>query len=141
MTRPITGQLMDEYKENVVNILAFISFALSLFLLGITQNPIAFFISAILAGIGYGNLASTLQAVAVKVVPFHKIGLATATFFNGLDVGLGFGSFVLGMFTAKIGFANIYFCMGVLLVLTLIFYYFIHGKRMKNIYGKHLSQH
>ncbi|WP_457853003.1 MFS transporter [Staphylococcus ursi] len=141
VTRPIAGQLMDEYNENVVNIPAFISFALSLFLLGITQNPIAFFVSAILAGIGYGNLASTLQAVAVKVVPFHKIGLATATFFIGLDVGLGFGPFVLGMFTAKIGFANIYICMGVLLVLTLIFYYFVHGKRMKNIYGKQLSQH
>ncbi|HEC2145403.1 TPA: hypothetical protein R1942_001015 [Staphylococcus delphini] len=81
MTRPIAGQLMDEYNENVVNIPAFISFALSLFLLGITQNPIVFFISAILAGIGYGNLVSTLQAV----VPFHKIGLATATFFIGLD--------------------------------------------------------
>lgn len=85
MTRPIDGQLMDEYNENVVNIPAFISFALSLFLLGITQNPIVFFISAILVGIGYGNLVSTLQAVAVKVVPFHKIGSATATFFIGLD--------------------------------------------------------
>lgn len=140
VTRPIAGQLMDEYNENVVNIPAFISFALSLFLLGISHHPIAFFVSAILAGIGYGNLASTLQAVAVKVVPFHKIGLATATFFIGLDVGLGFGPFVLGMFTAKIGYANIYIFMGILLVLTLVFYYFVHGKRMKNIYGKHLSK-
>lgn len=141
VTRPIAGRLMDEYTESRVAVPSFIAFALSLFLLGITSNPFFFFVSSILAGIGYGNLASTFQAVAVKVVPFNKIGLATSTFFIGLDVGLGLGPFVLGIFTAKIGYANIYICMGVLMIIALILYHLVHGRKLDHIYGRNIEKH
>lgn len=141
VTRPVAGRLMDEYTESRVAVPPFIAFALSLLLLGITNSPFFFFVSAVLAGIGYGNLASTFQAVAVKIVPFNKIGLATSTFFIGLDVGLGLGPFVLGIFTARIGYANIYIIMGILMALTLVVYHFVHHRKLDKIYGKEIEKH
>ena len=47
-------------------------------------------------GLGYGTFMSNGQAVTVKIVPVHRIGVATSTYFIALDVGLGFGPYILG---------------------------------------------
>ena len=56
-------------------------------------------IAGIALGIGYGNLSSSMQAIAIKVSPSTKYGLATSTYFIGLDIGIGFGPSFLGLFT------------------------------------------
>ncbi len=55
-------------------------------------------IAGIALGIGYGNLSSCMQAIAIKVSPSNKYGLATSTYFIGLDIGIGFGPSLLGLF-------------------------------------------
>ena len=45
-------------------------------------------IAGIALGIGYGNLSSCMQAIAIKVSPSNKYGLATSTYFIGLDIGI-----------------------------------------------------
>ena len=40
-----------------------------------------------------------MQAIAIKVSPSTKYGLATSTYFIGLDIGIGFGPSFLGLFT------------------------------------------
>ena len=59
-------------------------------------------IAGIALGIGYGNLSSCMQAIAIKVSPSNKYGLATSTYFIGLDIGIGFGPSLLGLFTHMI---------------------------------------
>ena len=86
-------------------------------------------IGGALLGLGYGNITSTSQSVSVKVVP-KKIARATSTFFIGLDLGLGFGPYILGLFTNQIGLGNMYIVMAVLLIVTFFIYHFIHGRKV-----------
>ena len=79
---------MDDKNENVVVYPAFIFLVLSFVLLMLSFNGWVLLIAGIALGIGYGNLSSSMQAIAIKVSPSNKYGLATSTYFIGLDIGI-----------------------------------------------------
>jgi len=83
-------------------------------------------------GIGYGNLSSSMQAIAIKVSPSTKYGLATSTYFIGLDIGIGFDPSILGLFTHMITYSQLYGIMAILGLITLVIYLFIHGRKVKH---------
>lgn len=87
-------------------------------------------IAGIALGIGYGNLSSCMQAIAIKVSPSNKYGLATSTYFIGLDIGIGFGPSLLGLFTHMISYSQLYGIMGILGFATLVIYIFVHGRKV-----------
>ena len=64
-------------------------------------------------------------------MPKEKIARATSTFFIGLDLGLGFGPYLLGSFVHKVGISNMYLIMAAVLVVTFFIYYLIHGKNVR----------
>ena len=41
------------------------------------------------------EISSSMQAIAIKVSPSSKYGIATSTYFIGLDIGIGFGPSLL----------------------------------------------
>ncbi|TDM12896.1 MFS transporter [Macrococcus lamae] len=129
ISRPITGRMMDTKGTNVVMIPSFISFIIGLALLSITHNALLLWISAVFIGFGYGNFQSIAQATAVKVTEPHKIGLATSTFFICLDFALGFGPYVLGAVIPTTGMHGLYGVMSFVVVIGLIAYIFLHGKK------------
>ena len=104
-------------------------FAVGMYLFSSATTSIIFVISAILIGIGYGNFTSVSQAVAVKSTPRERMGLATSTFFILYDIGLGFGPFVLGKLVPSIGYRSIFEWMVVVIVISIVLYYFLHGKK------------
>ena len=58
-------------------------------------------------GLGYGTFMSNGQAVTVKIVPVHRIGVATSTYFIALDMGLGFGPLIfLGAVKEVVGYTR-----------------------------------
>ncbi|RIM35765.1 MFS transporter, partial [Staphylococcus caprae] len=121
-TRPIAGRLMDDKNENVVVYPAFIFLVISFAMLMFSFNGWMLLIAGIALGIGYGNLSSSMQAIAIKVSPSTKYGLATSTYFIGLDIGIGFGPSFLGLFTHMITYSQLFGIMGILGVVTLIIY-------------------
>ncbi|GGI40843.1 MFS transporter [Mammaliicoccus stepanovicii] len=131
LTRPFTGRIMDQRGENIVTIPAFISLILGLFLISIAHNGVVLLLAGAFVGLGFGNLQSIFQALVVKVSPIEKMGLATSTYFIGLDFGLGFGPYVLGNFTHTIGYSGLYLAMAVVALIGLVAYYFLHVIRMK----------
>ncbi|MCE3022967.1 MFS transporter [Staphylococcus pasteuri] len=135
VTRPIAGRLMDSKNENVVVYPSFIALILSFICLMFSFNSGLLLLSGVLLGIGYGNLSSSMQAISIKVSPSFKYGLATSTYFIGLDVGIGFGPSFLGLFTHMISYSQIYGAMTILGILTTIVYFFVHGKKVKNTYS------
>ena len=48
------------------------------------------------------------QAVTVKIVPVHRIGVATSTYFIALDMGLGFGPHILGAVKEVVGYTSMF---------------------------------
>lgn len=129
LSRPFTGRLMDTRGTNIVMIPAMLSFIAGLFSLSLTHTPMMLIISAMLLGFGYGNFLSIAQAAAVKRTEPEKIGLATSTFFIFLDFALGFGPYLLGIFIPIIGLHELYFYMGIVVVIGMIVYFILHGRK------------
>ena len=129
LSRPFTGRLMDAKGANIIMYPAFILFAAGLFLLSSVHTGIALLAAGALVGLGFGNMQSTTQAIAVKVTEPHRLGLATSTFFIALDAGLGFGPYLLGLIEPVTGYRSLYGILGVLILATAVIYFFMHGKK------------
>lgn len=134
ITRPVAGRMMDDKNENVVVYPAFICLILTFVALCFTNSGWLLVIAGLLLGCGYGNISSSMQAIAIKVSPPTKYGIATSTYFIGLDLGLGFGPYVLGFITSAVSFAQLYGIMAIIALVTAIIYLFVHGRKVKTQY-------
>ncbi|MBO0959591.1 MFS transporter [Neobacillus sp. MM2021_6] len=129
LSRPFTGRLMDVKGANYVMYPAFIILAGGMVILSSVNTGITLLIAGALIGLGFGNIQSSTQAVAVKLTPPHRMGLATSTFFIFLDAGLGFGPYLLGFIIPVTGYSKLYVILGVVTLVSSILYYFLHGKK------------
>ena len=129
VSRPFTGRLMDLKGANFVMYPAFILFTAGLLLLSTAHSGIIMLIAGAFIGLGFGNMQSSTQAIAIKLTPTHRMGLATSTFFIALDAGLGFGPYLLGFLIPATGYSTMYGIMGILVLATSVLYYFLHGKK------------
>ena len=121
--------MLDRKGANIVVYPCLILFAIGMYAFSSTTTTFVFIIAAACIGIGYGNFNSVAQAVAVKVTPTERLGLATATYFILYDLGLGVGPYVLGLFVPSMGYRAIFFAMVFLIIISLVLYYFLHGKK------------
>lgn len=131
ITRPIAGRLMDQKNENVIAYPAFVFLILTFVTLSITNNGWLLILAGLFLGAGYGNISSCMQAIAIKVSPPAKYGIATSTYFIGLDLGVGFGPYVLGFMTSSVSYAQLYAIMAVIVLIAAIIYFFLHGRKVK----------
>ncbi|WP_394237121.1 MFS transporter [Niallia oryzisoli] len=131
ISRPFTGRLMDIKGANYVMYPAFILFTAGLLLLGSAHNSLILLLSGIFIGLGFGNMQSCTQAIAVKLTPAHRMGLATSTFFIFLDAGLGFGPYVLGYIIPYTGYSTLYMILGIVVIASMALYFLLHGKKEK----------
>lgn len=130
-SRPFTGRLMDVKGANYVMYPAFIFFTAGMLLLGFAHNSITLLAAGVLIGLGFGNMQSCTQAIAIKLTPSHRMGLATSTFFIFLDAGLGFGPYLLGFFIPFTGYSTLYMILGFVVLVSSGLYYLLHGKKEK----------
>lgn len=137
ISRPFTGRLMDAKGANYVMYPAFVLLATGLVLLGTASNSFTFLLAASLIGFGFGNMQSCTQAIAVKITPMHRMGMATSTFFIFLDAGLGFGPYVLGLLLAGVSYSEMYILLGGVAAVTVILYYVVYGRKDKSYLSAH----
>ncbi|RFU62460.1 MFS transporter [Peribacillus glennii] len=131
VSRPFTGRLMDKKGANMIMYPAFIILGAGMLILSSASHGFSLLLAGFLIGLGFGNMQSITQAVAVKLTPPHRMGLATSTFFIFLDAGLGFGPYLLGFIIPMTGYSTLYVIMGVVVLATSVLYYFLHGKKEK----------
>ncbi|MDP1419525.1 MFS transporter [Peribacillus simplex] len=132
LSRPFSGPLMDRKGSNFIMYPAFMIFGIGLLLLSITTNSFTLLAAGFLIGLGFGNMQSSSQAIAVKLTPPHRMGMATSTFFIMLDAGLGFGPYILGFIISVTGYSTLYVILGVVVIATSVLYYFLHGKKERS---------
>lgn len=133
ISRPFTGKLMDIKGGNSVAYPGLVLFAIGMLLLSLVHSSFAFILAAAIIGLGYGNFQSCTQALAVKVTPPHRMGLANSTYFIFLDLGLGLGPFLLGYLVPIFGFRGLYSSLVVLILIGIPIYYALHGRKDKEI--------
>jgi len=129
LSRPLTGRWFDRKGENFVMYPSFLLFAAGLVVLSQAQQGFFLLAAAALVGFGYGTFLSSAQAIAIKVSPRHRVGLATSTFFSFIDGGVGIGPFLLGFIIPVIGLRGLYASMAVLVLVCIFLYYLLHGRR------------
>ncbi|MBS8266343.1 MFS transporter [Mesobacillus boroniphilus] len=132
-SRPFTGKLMDAKGANSVVYPALLAFAAGMYVLSQANSTVVFLLGAALIGLGYGNFQSVAQTIAIKMTPPHRMGLATSTFFIMMDIGIGVGPFLLGYMIPDYGYRGLYLAMVPLIIIGVIIYYALHGKKEKSL--------
>src|SRR5690625_4207424 len=107
-SRPFTGHLMDLKGANYVMFPAFISFSVGMLLLSSANSMAILLVAAAFIGLGFGNMQSITHAIAIKLTTPERLGYATSTFFIFMEIGLGFGPYLLGLIIPLIGFRYLY---------------------------------
>ncbi|KKK39952.1 multidrug MFS transporter [Mesobacillus campisalis] len=129
ISRPFSGRLMDVKGANYVMYPAFIFLTSGMLILGSAHNSFTLLLAGSLIGLGFGNMQSCTQAIAIKMTPPERMGLATSTFFIFLDAGLGFGPYLLGFFIPAISYSALYMILGVVVLASSGLYFLLHGKK------------
>ncbi len=129
LTRFIVGPVHDRFGDNATIVPLLVSFMAGLAVLSLWPTPAGILVAAALTAVGFGALLTSLQAIAVSVVPPLQIGVATSTFFVMLDLGTGVGPIVLGALLPAVGYSGMYLLLSALMGLTIGIYWLVHGRR------------
>jgi predicted MFS family arabinose efflux permease len=129
LARFVVGPVHDRFGDNATIVPLLVSFMGGLAVLSLWPTPAGILVAAALTAVGFGALLTSLQAIAVTVVPPMRIGIATSTFFVMLDLGTGVGPIVLGALLPPVGYSGMYLLLSGLMGLTIGIYWLAHGRR------------
>ena len=99
-----------------------------LLLLSTMKNNLMMALSAAFMAIGYGVIYSILQSTALLLAPISEQGLASSTFYLGLDIGMAFGPIIMGLISDLLPIKFFYPIQLLLLPLMLIVYWRYHTR-------------
>ncbi|WP_046214176.1 MFS transporter [Paenibacillus wulumuqiensis] len=129
ISRPFTGRIMDRRGANIILYPALIIYAAGMFLLGSVNSSFTLLLVGALVALGFGNISSVTQTIAIQLADPHRVGLATATFFIFYDLGNGFGPSIIGLILPAAGYRGLYAILGFIILATLLLYYMLYGKK------------
>lgn len=116
--------------------LSLVSTAAYIILLAIMNNDWQMALAAALMASGYGIIYSVLQSTALLLAPIEEQGLASATFYLGLDIAMAFGPMISGVIDSALPIEWFYPVELVLVPLILVVY-FIWCKRLNGAIDHH----
>ncbi|OPY55830.1 MAG: major facilitator superfamily transporter [Pelotomaculum sp. PtaU1.Bin035] len=127
ISRPFTGRLFDSKGENITMYPAFLIFMIGMALLSQAHHNVTLLLAGAFLGFGVGIVQSCGLAIAVKVTPQQRLGLANSTFYIFLDLGVGIGPVILGVFIPFGGYRGIYIGMVIVAFACAFLYHLLHG--------------
>ncbi|WP_153731120.1 MFS transporter [Sporosarcina obsidiansis] len=137
LSRPYSGKLLDVKGNGFVVYPSLILFAGGLLLLSGAQAGWMLLLAGGILGLGFGNLQSCAQAIALQGVRPERLGVATSTFFIFLDFGFGFGPYVLGLLVPIIGYRELYVVLTVVVMIALgLFMLFSKMQHSASVYAE-----
>jgi MFS family permease len=129
ISRPFSGRLMDLKGADFVVYPCLFLYAAGMLIFGLSVTGIMLLAAAILFALGYGNFFSCAQALSIKDVPPHRMGLAVTTYFIFVDLGFGLGPYVLGLFVPHTGYRGLYLMMTLVILSSVLLYYVLLSRR------------
>lgn len=120
---------MDKKGANIVIYPALILFGSGMLLLSSVTTGLTLLLVAALVALGFGNITSISQAIAINIADPHRVGLATATFLIFSDLGNGFGPSIIGLIIPITGYSGLYVLLGIIVLVTIILYYLLYGSK------------
>lgn len=101
-----TQKLIDAGKHKA---LVVVSLIVLLFTMGsyfFMESAVHLLAAGFLLGLGYGILQPLFQSFVTGTAPAPKRGAANATYLLSYDIGIGIGSFLMGLFQESIGLST-----------------------------------
>ncbi len=126
--RPVSGRLTDRLGFSPVIYPGLAVLMIALIVLSRANTLPFFLICAVLYGIGFSAVQSSLQTMATIRAPKERRGAANATFFTGFDGGIGFGAVAAGVLVSMAGYANMYLLFSFFLVAAALLFFLISRK-------------
>lgn len=126
----------DTVRFGVWFLLSLVSTAAYIFLLAVMNNNWQMALAAAGMALGYGIIYSVLQSTALLLAPIEEQGLASSTFYLGLDVAMSFGPMISGVVDSVLPVKYFYWVDLVLVPLMLVVY-FIWRKRLNGAIDHH----
>jgi len=94
-----------------------------LILLATMKNNWIMALAAAFMAIGYGLMYSVLQSTAMLLAPISEQGLASSTFYLGLDIGMAFGPIIMGFINDLLPVKYFYLVQLVLIPFMILIYF------------------
>ena len=101
-----------------------------LVMLAVMENNWEMALAAAGMALGYGIIYSVCQSTAMMLAPANERGLASATFFVGLDIGMSLGPIVGGIIDSLLPVKDFYLVM--LLIVPVILLIYLANRRKLN---------
>ncbi|MDR3270853.1 MAG: MFS transporter [Peptococcaceae bacterium] len=120
--RLLSGRIYDRKGHAWILFPGAIIMFIGLFSLSQASSLYHTLFSAFCYGIAMGSLQPAILAWLMRLVTVENRNMASAAYYNGYDLGLGAGSFLLGHLAEKTSFAYMYFYASFSMVAFLIIY-------------------
>lgn len=102
-SRPIIGKIADNTSPNRLVIPCGIFVVLSMFGMFFAGNLSVLLLAAVFFGFGYGGLQPVIQTMCLRKVGPDRTGVASGTYYLGLDGGNGLGPVVCSTVAGALG--------------------------------------
>lgn len=122
LSRLFTGKIFDAKGHAWVIFPGATLLLLGSLTLSQAQGMMLFLGAAVLYGFGIGATMPALQTWILDVVPAERRSIASATFYNFMDIGVGGGSVLLGVLAGKTGYPSVYLYSAAIMAFFLISY-------------------
>lgn len=115
LVRPAVGRIADRTPSIYIGIPCCFSIIAAMVTLWYAKNLIHILLAGILFGIGY-SILPLLQSMCIKCVTPERRGVASSTYYMGLDIGNAAGPVVGGLLSAAVGYGNTFllFCLPII---------------------------
>lgn len=107
-----------------------------LILLATMKNNFLMSLAAAFMAVGYGLMYSVLQSTAMLLAPISEQGLASSTFYLGLDIGMAFGPIIMG-FVNDLLPAKYFYLVQLILIPFMILIYLRYRTRLNSAIRHH----
>lgn len=98
-----TQKLIDAGRHKVLVVVSLVVLFFTMGSYFFLETTLHLFAAGFLLGLGYGILQPLFQSFVTGTTPAPKRGAANATYLLSYDIGIGIGSFLMGLFQESIG--------------------------------------
>ena len=136
--RLLSGKVFDRYGPSIILIPGSILSIVGLIILYVAESDSMFLIAAIIYGFGFGAIFPAVQTWCMNLVEEHEHEDTMASFFNFFDLGIGGGSFVLGLVATVASYQAVYLVATIVYGMALVIYvvYVVVKGNPNKHYGK-----
>ena len=122
LSRALFGKLADRYSKLVTVVPGMLFVSISLLFIAKSDSVLLFILGSAMYGLASGVVQPALMAQSVEISRPNELGRAMATFSMLNDIGIAFGSFLMGTLAIRIGTTYSLLMVSFLVIVGLVFY-------------------